>query len=427
MKSRLLISVAILLALFLAGCSGGGGGGSQPSITPAPASITPKDTIVSFTSVTGTWVPLETQAWVLLTRGKNVVHIVPVTYTGTTNDSDGRRIYFDTNGFPVGEGDSGSLVVALDGRQVGALAGGWSGNETKFFATAIEDERGILDKTLNANLSSGTDTTQSNSLRYTLRGVSKELFAYAKQAHPKLLSKFALVDSTPLQGQGALKPHGGGPAIVPLYSKTISAIIASGDSVDANIEGVITAPYRDKYLAFGHPFEQAGEGQGYPVYATNVIDFVSTANGSFKLGFPDRNQPIGALTGDHRFGVIIDPAAAPSTFSVDGTISVNGKSPVRWYDTLTMCKYTGDILPIALCQGVSNAVDAYDPAGSLTGTLTVKYKGTTQSYSINIQNRPRVISELYNQLYGDLVEYADNPVFESVSLKIDNFGLGLAN
>lgn len=83
--------------------------------------------------------------------------------------------------------------------------------------------------------------------------------------------------------------------------------------------GTVTRVEGDKLIGFGHPMMQAGY-TALPTAIGKVLWFMSTAQRSFKMGYPVR--PVGALIGDRQASIVVSHSAKAPVIPV--TLKIKG-------------------------------------------------------------------------------------------------------
>ena len=400
------LSVVLLSAV---GC--GGGGSSSPAA--ASLAVNPTGKITAFTTVET--IKAGTVFNIVLDRPSGRV-LAPVKLTGTSNDANGRKIYFTIANHPVGSGDAGALIVDSKGNSVGALDAGFGAADGIFEATAIEDEQSILLSGPVAKTGpKGAAAATSDGLSRLVRGVSPYLWSIMSKDPRNSISKiFTLDTSTPPKIGPAPEIAKGS-----LYGTTIFMVSSYGDAVSAYTTGSITAPYLGKLLCYGHSLNWEGGSQQIPCYFGTVNDFiVDPSVGDSKLAFPNLSRPAGTLIDDRRFGVVVDPTVTATPIPIIGTVTLNTNAAVTFKGYVAQDNLNATTFALLnIAQGVSNVVDASDIAGSSTGSATIDFAdGTSQTLDLTDSSvSPLLLSDLYfnfaNVLYdpstGDPIPLMD--------------------
>ncbi len=154
-------------------------------------------------------------------------------------------------------------------------------------------------------------------------------------------------------------------------SATASDIVPGGNIagslgygfVSAAAVGTVTAVCGDDVLAFGHPFNYAGDA----TYSLHPADAVSIVPGSTFAGYKLANlaDPVGAITGDHMAGI---------RGALGATLTAYDVSSVATYGTRTVSGTTHVTVPDLVADaGLANAFAASDRALDRQG------KGTADS------------------------------------------------
>jgi len=381
------LGIGSIFALMLAGC----GGGSSSSAGVTSSLVNPTGKVTTFASVAA--MKPGAGFFLILDRPSGKV-TVPIKLVGTSNDSSGRVIYFSIEKQPIGEGDSGSLIVDKKGNSVGALATGVDATGNTFSSTAIEDEESIFlsgpvaSKPMVAASGSGT------ALRRVVQGVSPYLWGImSKDKRNNIPNVFTLDTSRAPKTSTRTSMATGTP-----YSTTIFMLSSYGDSVTAFTTGAITTPYLGKMVCYGRPLSWEGGSQDIPCCYGKVIDMVNdAAYGYIKIGVPDPTKSAGTLVDDRRFGVIVDPTVQATPITIDGTVTLNTNAPVTFHGKVSKdLQYESNFALTNVTQGVENVLDASDAAGSATGSATVNFAdGTSQTVDLTDSNSAALISDLY--------------------------------
>lgn len=373
--------------LMLAGC-----GGSSPNATNISTTlVSPTGKTTTFTTVAS--MKAGTGFFVILDRQSGKV-TAPIKLVGTSNDSNGRIIYFSIANQPVGEGDAGSLVIDSKGNSVGALSAGIDTTGAVFSATAIEDEQSIFLSGPTVKRSSAASSATGDGLRRIVRGVSPYLWAIATKDKRNTIPSVFTLDSSSAPKTGKKAPFATGS----LYSSTIFMMSSYGDAVTGFTTGSITTPYLNKLLCYGRPLNWEGGSQNIPCFYGTVIDMVDEpTSGYSKVGVPDLTKRAGALVDDRRFGVIVDPSVTATPIPVSGTVTLNTNAPVTFNGKVAQDPiYETNFALLNVTQGVENILDASDVAGSATGTATVNFAdGTSQTVDLTDANSSTLVGDLY--------------------------------
>ena len=366
-----------------AGCGGSSGGATDIW----SVGLKPSGKATTFAQVATN--PVGSTFYVLLDRPGGKI-VWPVTLAGVNNDPTGRMILFNIANQPVGEGDSGSLVMDRQGNTIGALAYGF-GSSDLFGVTSIEDEQGILTSGAIAKPQKAQSVAQTNDgIAHIIRGVSPHLWSIISKDSRNPLSKTFTLASGPVTNNTHADATFGS------YSSTIFMLSSFGDAVSAYSYGTITAPYQGKYLCFGHPLNWEGGNQEIPCVYGSVTKFLA----GYKLGFPDYTKPAGTVIADRHYGVLVDPTVTATVIPVDGTVTINGNPSVSFHGKVAKDSiYESSLALTNVAQGVSNIVDASDIAGSATGTAVINFTdGSFQTVDLADSGSTALINDLYNNV-----------------------------
>lgn len=388
-------SIISLAAILTVGCGGGSAGTSNL----ATIQIAPTGENLTYAKVASS-APGSVYYVILDRPGGRIIR--PVQYSGSSNDASGKVFWFTIQGQPVGEGDSGSLVMDSKGNTVGALAFGFGGNYTNFGVTSIEDELSILNSGPSTTRNTAKKfTAQKDGLAHIMRGVSPYLWGIMSKDTRNPISKIFTLESSPAPKSASKSAPKAADLSGTMFSKTVFMLSSYGDAVSAYTYGTVTVPAQGKYLCFGHPLNWEGGGQDIPCVLGTVTNFIiDPAGGNFKLGFPDVTKSVGTLVADRRFGVVVDPSVTATPIPVDGTVTLNANSPVTFHGKVARDPSLETSMVLTnVVQGTANIIDAVDIAGSSTGSATLTFDdGSTQNVDLADSSSSYLLSDLYNSV-----------------------------
>jgi len=389
MRTKNWISVALAaVGTALVGC--GGTSGNPTDVW--SAGLKPSGKAVTFAQVSAS--PTGSTFYVLLDRPGGKI-IWPVTLAGVSNDPTQRMVLFNIANQPVGEGDSGSLVMDRNGNTIGALAYGF-GSDNLFGVTSIEDEQGILTSGAIAKSQKVQSIAQTNDgVAHVIRGVSSHLWSIISKDSRNPLSKTFTLDNSPIP-KNAKKSN----STFGSYSSTVFILSTFGDAVSAYSYGTITTPYQTKYLCFGHPLNWEGGNLEMPCVYGTVTNFVA----GYKLAFPNFNEVAGSLVADRHYGIVVDPAATATVIPVDGTVTINSNAAVSFHGKVAKDSvYEASLALTNVAQGVSNIVDSSEIGGTATGTAVITFTdGSSQTVDLTDAGSTTLINDLYNAVSNAL-------------------------
>lgn len=244
------------------------------------------------------------------------LRLVPITlgvrYTSGTNDF----LTFRDPDLLFGRGDSGSPILGLDGKTLGALSGSFGGDNV--LVTPMPAMRAALGGGAPAAGSAGRD-----SLSWFASGVPASRRAILRGAGIPLLDLDMPGASAPTLQKGALTAQASAPALAP--GRSVAIVPFDGPLVRLFAIGTAThAVDADHLLALGHPLSWTGQpAHSWPVYPATVVQFVHSPLGSSKLAVP-AGAIAGGVVQDRSSGIAISRAAQFAR--VELVVSANGST-----------------------------------------------------------------------------------------------------
>ena len=334
-----------------------------------------------------------------------------------------RLIYCRIPGIVIGSGDSGSPLYTKDGKLIGALCYGFSGDNHQFIARAIDDLLSISNKTKSNNESIDLASHGLYSIKsaYKCNGFTKEFINRLLSRNPNnILSQFEVVNSSEIIPNSKLKIN-----TVSNIIPGMSATVLEGIGNLTLMGSTGTISYIDKYnrmYAYGHHYSKDYSPISAPVFLADMKFFVDSYLESFKESdFTD--QFIGSMTADSYYGVLFDPTAKEQMFDSRIALKIYNNDSIIYSHTLsnnTVTNYeydmTANITSLGLYKNRTTFIGKYS---KVTGTIITKTTNgiTTDSISFNTLTS-NIDLDLYDVIADKCIEYTHHIIDQKISLSI---------
>lgn len=256
-----------------------------------------------------------------LNRTGSEVKEYTVKFDGTYDMNGEHLIYCTTDeSLVVGQGDSGSPLLTMDGKVVGALCYGFYFSNYQFAARTIEDLIAI-DPTSSLKTIVKGKSNLFNDLgivHYAMGVDEKCLERYNKQGTQFNNSNTIFIKNQPAELKSVTKS-----IATAIPGNSIAINIVSGDLYTMGAIGTLSyITKNNKLLAFGHEFGI------FPLSArttlANMVTMINSTQIAYKMAVPT-DQALGCMTSDTQNGILIDPLATAQEFKQELTINMTGK------------------------------------------------------------------------------------------------------
>jgi len=228
--------------------------------------------------------------------------------------------------FPIGSGDSGSPLLTTDGKVVGILCYGYSGNSNDFIARAVED---VL------NIQNNNSSQSSNSALHDLVSPVFYVSGFNKQAAERypslnnLFKDFTIIKNEPINSSKQLYKTSNE---ITIPGSSISVSYITGDYITASAIGTLSFIKEELLFAFGHDFHPFTAA---PTFLASTKSFIKSSNISFKMSEPT-TQFIGSFVKNDFNGILINKFTTPQVADIQTNCSYKGKSVFSYNHKLSI-------------------------------------------------------------------------------------------
>lgn len=414
MRTYLLVISLVVSAWLLtvvSGCGGGGtlvdsGGGQELSFTPQAVAC-PWDELTNM--------PRNTPVAVVANQaGMQVRQFSASLLSSYVGGGVKQSVCETVGGLQVGYGHSGTPVYTMDGRIIGALYSGIDGAK-QFYVRHISEMLPLLNDNPTP-LAARQRAVPAPLSPWVMRGVPG---SYTDRITERLTSYHIIpITARGRQADARLAVS------APFPGSTIAVNILDGDVAQIQAFGTLTySPDGKKWVAFGHALDQVGT-RNLPISMASVDAISAGTWGTYKLCH-SVGPTIGALTGDHAQGVVIDTSKAATTTPITTVLHYNG-STQTWHHQLAQDK--GSYI-----ERFGALIGMMDPLFSLDDDTSRQWiaaadwtfsldDGTTQTMHVNGYQGQSPLYAAFNltdNLYSSVYSPASGRSFTSLSITIN--------